>query len=326
MNTAWALLKKTALSFLEDDVIPLGASLAYYSLISLGPLLVLILTIFSKAVGRGPAEEWIMEQVQLLAGSRAMDMAQVVLEEASRPELSSLGAILTIGLLVFGATAVFNNLQGALNRIWGVKAGGHIVKNILRTRLAAFIMVVALGGLMLVSVLVTTVVSWVGPLLDPLQSVLPFVRLAELITSVLLLWLFVAATFQILPDVKISWRDIWMGSLATAVLLYLGKYGVAALLARSARASMYGAAGSLFLLLMWVYLSAQVYFLGAEFTQVWARRQGRDIEPESYAYRARTVPASQVEKEKAQEAAEGEEGGGTEGEGEEAEGQEDSPG
>jgi membrane protein len=294
MKTAWWLLKTTAKNFLADDVIPMGASLAYYSLISLGPLLVLALTVFSKAVGRGPAEDWILEQVMLLAGERAMNIAQVVLDEASRPDLGSLGALLTLGLLLFGATAVFNNLQGALNRIWGVKPGTHMLRNILRTRMAAFFMVVALGVLMLVSVVVSTALSWVGPLLEPVQTVLPFIHLAELITTVLLLWLFVAATFQILPDVNISLRDVWMGSLATAVLLYLGKFGVSALLARSARASMYGAAGSLFLLLMWVYLSAQVFFLGAEFTQAWARLRGREIEPESYAYRATTVPVSEV--------------------------------
>lgn len=294
MKNLWALVKETVLLFLEDNVIHWGASLAYYSLISLAPLLVLGLTVFGKVVGTGPAEGWILEQVQLLAGDRAVTMAQTVLREASRPDLGSLGAILTIGLLLFGATAVFNNLQGALNTIWGVKPGSHMVKNVLRTRLAAFLMVVSLGGLLVVSALVSTVLSWIGPLLDPVDSILPFVRLAELVTSVLLLWLFVAATFRVLPDVEISWKDVWMGSLSTAVLLYVGKVGLSTFLAHSARASMYGAAGSLFLLLMWVYFSAQVFFLGAEFTQVWARQQGRDIRPKSYAYRAETVPLKEL--------------------------------
>jgi len=287
MNALWKLLRDTVMSFLEDDVIHWGASLAYYSLLSLGPLLILGITIFGKAVGAGPAETWILDQVQILAGARAEDLARTVIREASEPNLGSLGAILTIGLLIFAATAVFNNLQGALNRIWGVRASSHMIKNILRTRLAAFSMVVALGVLLVVSVLVSTILNWVGPLLDPIDSILPFVKVAELLASVVLLWLLVAATFQILPDVKISWRDVWMGSLATAVLLYLGKLGLSAFLANSARASMYGAAGSLFLLLMWVYFSAQVFFIGAEFTQVWARQQGRDIQPESYAVRVR---------------------------------------
>lgn len=289
MKRLWELLRDTLKSFLMDDVIHWGASLAYYSLISLAPLLVLGLAVFGKLVGTGPAESWILEQVQLLGGDRAMEMAQTVLGEASQPDLGSLGAILTIGLLLFGATAVFNNLQGALNRIWGVQPGSHVLRNVLRTRVAAFFMVVSLGFLMVVSVLVSTILSWVGPLLDPIEAILPFVQLAELITTVLLLWLLVAITFQILPDVKISWRDVWMGSLATAILLYLGKYGLSAFLAHSARASMYGAAGSLLLLLMWVYFSAQVFFIGAEFTQVWARYRGRDIHPESYAYRTKTV-------------------------------------
>lgn len=293
MKELWTIIKATVVGFLEDDVIHWGASLAYYALLSLGPLLILGLTIFGKAVGAGPAETWILEQVRLLAGPRAENLAQTVIREASQPNLGSLGAILTIGLLLFGATAVFNNLQGALNRIWGVQAGSHIVKNILRTRMAAFFMVVALGFLMVVSVVVSTMLSWAGPLLDPIDSILPFVKLAELLASVVLLWLLVAAIFQILPDVKISWRDVWMGSLATAVLLYLGKLGLSAFLANSARASMYGAAGSLFLLLMWVYFSAQVFFIGAEFTQVWAQHQGRDIQPESYAHRVRTEPVEE---------------------------------
>jgi membrane protein len=288
----FSLLKDTVLAFLKDDVIHWGASLAYYSLISLGPLVVLAMTIFGKAVGTGEAEDWILEQVHLLAGPRGMELAQTVLEEASRPDLGSVGAILTIALLLFGATAMFANLQGALNRIWGVVAGSGVIKNILRTRIAAFFMVLALGGILILSVLVSTVVSWLGPLIDPIEAILPFLRVAEPVTSILLLWAFVAAALQILPDVKIHWRDVWVGALSTAVVLYVLKYALAAFLARNAFASMYGTAGSLFLVLMWIYFSAQVFFLGAEFTKVWARHQGRRIRPEDYAFLAKTVEAN----------------------------------
>jgi membrane protein len=279
----WGLLKKTIRNFLEDDVIHWGASLAYYSLISLAPLVLLAMTIFGKVIGTGEAEDWILEQVQLLAGPRGMELAQTVLEQASQPELGSVGAILTIALLLFGATAMFANLQGALNRIWGVRAGSGVIRNILRTRVVAFLMVLALGGILIFSVVVSTVMSWIAPLLDPLEAALPAFRIAEPFTSILLLWVFVTAAFQILPDVKIHWRDVWVGALATAVVLYGGKYALSAFLARNAFASMYGTAGSLFLVLMWIYFSAQVFFLGAEFTQVWARRQGRRIQPQSYA-------------------------------------------
>jgi len=199
--------------------------------------------------------------------------------------MGSGGTILTLTLLLFGATAVFANLQGALNRIWGVKDDSPFIENVLRTRLAAFLMVLSLGGILLASAVISIVVAWLGPLLAPLQSALPFVQLAELITSVSLLWLFVAATFVILPDADIHWRDVWVGSLVTAGLLYLGKYGLSAFLARNAFASIYGTAGSVLLGLMWIYFSAQVFFLGAEFTQVWTHHRGRMIRPEGHAVR-----------------------------------------
>ncbi len=285
------LLWETFRNWLEDDVIHWGASLAYYSLVSLAPLVVLAMTILGKVMGSGSAERWVLDQVRLLSGPRAEDLAETVIQQASRPDLSSLGAILTILLLLFGATAIFTNLQGALNRIWGVQAGSTIVRNVVRTRVAAFFMVLALGGLLLASVLVSTIVSWASPLLNPLNPFVPFFQIGDLVTSLLLLWLFVTATFQILPDVKISWRDVWVGALATAVLLVAGKYLLAWFLARNAFASMYGTAGSLFLLLMWVYFSAQVFFMGAEFTEVWARHRGRSIQPESYAFRTKVVEA-----------------------------------
>ncbi len=293
------LLGDTVRAFLEDDVIHWGASLAYYSLISLAPLVVLAMSIFGKVVGQSRAEDWILDQVGLLAGPRGQEIARTVLEQASRPELGSWGALLTVGLLLFGATAVFTNLQGALNRIWGVRAGSALIRNIVRTRIAAFTMVLALGGLLVLSMVTSTAMSWVGPLLDPLGSYLPLVRIGELLTTIILLWVFVSVTFIILPDVKISWRDVWVGGLATAFLLYLGKYALAAFLARNAFASMYGTAGSLFLLLMWIYFSGQVFFLGAEFTQVWAQARGRQIEPEEYAHRAQMVEVDAEEKDEA---------------------------
>ncbi len=292
-TSVFGLIWETFRNWLEDDVIHWGASLAYYSLVSLAPLVVLAMTILGKVVGSGEAEEWVLDQVRLLSGPRGMDLAQTVIQEANRPDLGSVGAVLTILLLLFGATAIFTNLQGALNRIWGVQAATPLVRNVLRTRAAAFFMVLMLGGLLFVSVIVSTLVSWAGPVLDPLNPLFPVVQVADVVTSLLLLWLFVAATFQILPDVRISWRDVWVGALATAVLLVLGKYVLAWFLARNAFASMYGTAGSLFLLLMWVYFSAQVFFMGAEFTEVWARHRGRSIQPETYAHRTKTVPVDE---------------------------------
>jgi membrane protein len=275
----------------EDDVSHWGAALAYYALISLAPLVVLGMTLLGRLGATAEAGAWILDQVRILAGPRARDVVGTVLEEAGHFQMRSGGAIVTLAVLLFGATAVFANLQSVLNRIWGVRSEGPFLKELVRTRMAAFLMVLSLGGILIVSAAAGTVLSWLGPLLDPLQSALPFVQLAELFASVLLLWLFVVATFVILPAVEIHWRDVWVGSLATAVALYVGKYGLSAFLARNAFASLYGAAGSLFLGLIWIYFSAQAFFLGAEFTQVWAHGRGRLIQPGDHAVRTKVVEA-----------------------------------
>lgn len=282
-------LKELVWTWLEDDVFHWGGSLAYYFLISLAPLVVLAMTILGRVVKTEEARAWVLDQVRLLTGPQGEEIAMTVIEEATRPDFGSLGAVLTILLFLFAATAVFTNLQGALNQIWGVEAKTKILRNIIRTRIMAFLMVLALLGLLMASVVVSTLVSWFGPVIEPLETIFPFVQLADLGTSIVLLWLFVAALFLILPDVKISWRDVWFGALVTATVLALGKYALAAFLSRNALASMYGTAGSLFILLMWVYFSTQALLLGAEFTQVWAKRGGRSIEPEDYAARTRTI-------------------------------------
>lgn len=283
------LLKETFGAFLADDALHWGASLAYYSLISLAPLVILGMTLLGKLAGAGTAEVWILDQVRFLSGPRGVELARTVLEEASQPDFGSLGAVLTVLLLLFGATAVFVNLQNSLNEIWGVKAGTGIIRDLLRARLSAFLMVLALGGMILASVVASTLVSWAGPLLDPLDSAFPLVRLADHLTSLVVLWLFVAAAFWLLPDARIAWVDVSVGAFATAILLILGKLFLASFLARNALGSIYGTAGSILLLLMWVYYSTQVLLLGAEFTKVWARSRGREIQPESYAVRVETV-------------------------------------
>lgn len=288
----------TLKAWLDDDAFHWGAAIAYYSMISLGPLIVLAVTLLGRLFGSGAVEQRVLEQVELLAGPRGVEVARTVLEQAARPEMSSVGAVLTIAILLFGATAVFVNFQNALNRIWAVQPKSGMLRNMLRTRLSAFLVVLALGALMVVSVVLGALIGWAGPLVEPIEAMLPFVKAADLVTSLILLWLFVGALYWILPDAKISPRDVWVGALVTAILLVAGKYALSAFLARNAFASMYGTAGSILLLLLWIYYSAQVFFIGAEFTQVWARKRGREIEPESYAARMEIVhrhPGEDVE-------------------------------
>ena len=289
----FGLLRATFEEWQKDDAIHWGASLAYYSMISLAPLVVLAMTILGRIAGAGQAESWVLDQVRVLSGPRGAELARTVMEEASRPDLGSLGAVLTILLLLFGATAVFANLQGSLNQIWGVQARTGILENLVRTRISAFLMILALAGMIVVSVVVSTLLTWIGPLLDPVDAFLPMIRLADTVTSLVILWLFAAAAFWFLPDVKMQWRDVAVGALATAILLIAGKLVLASFLARYAFVWMYGTAGSILILLMWVYYSSQVFFLGAEFTKVWTRSRGRAIRPEDYAVRVNTVRAGE---------------------------------
>ncbi|MEQ9399078.1 MAG: YihY/virulence factor BrkB family protein [Longimicrobiales bacterium] len=289
------LLSRTVRGFIDDDAPRWGAALAYYTVVSLAPLVVLAVPVLGWILGQGSAETRVIEQAGLLAGPRAVEVARTILDEANGPGLGSWGAALTVLLFLFGATAVFSNLQDALNHIWSVRPSTGVVRNLVRSRATAVLMVLGLGVLTLASVVVGTVSGWVAPRIEILDGMLPVVWAADLLTSVLLLWLFVGAVFWVLPDVRIHWSDVWVGALATAVLLVVGRFALTAFLARNAMASMFGAASSIFLLLVWIYFSAQVFLLGAEFTQVWARASGRRIRPESYAKSFRVVEADDDE-------------------------------
>ncbi|MGK7313240.1 MAG: YihY/virulence factor BrkB family protein, partial [Candidatus Longimicrobiales bacterium M2_2A_002] len=266
-----------------------GAAIAYYSVVSLAPLVVLAVTGLGHVVENQRAERWILDQLQLLAGPQAVEVASGVIEQTGQLELASLGGIATILLLAFAATAVFTNLQRALNGIWAVEPRSGMLRNLARSRVAAFVMVLLLGGLIVVSLVLGTVLGWIRPVIEPVERLFPLFRVADLLGSVFVLWAAVTAVFWVLPDVRISWRDVRTGAFVTAVLLVLGKLALASFLANSASASLYGTAGAIFLLLLWVYYSAMVFFLGAEFTQVWARARGREIMPEDYAVRIVTV-------------------------------------
>ncbi len=283
------LLKETVEEFRRDDALRWGAAIAYYGVVSLAPLVALGVTGLGRVVKNDRAERWILEQVRILAGPQVAEVAASVARQAQQLDFTSFGAVLTGLLLVLGATAVFVNLQRALNRIWSVEPRRGLIGQLVRSRLAAFATVLALGGLMVLAVVTGAVIGWIRPLVSGLGPYLPFVRAADLLSSLVLLWLAVSAVFWVLPDVDVSWRDVWFGGLVTAALLVVGKAVLSGFLASSIVASLYGTAGAIFLLLLWVYYSAGVFFLGAEFTQVWARHRGREIRPQPHAVSIRVV-------------------------------------
>lgn len=283
LRRALGLVRQTFHKWREDDILRWGAAIAYYSVVSLAPLVAIGVTALGQVVRNDRAERWILEQVRVLAGPPVAEVASSVAREASTLHFASPGAIVTGGLLVFSAMAVFVNLQHALNRIWSVQARSGVIRDLVRTRVAAFATVGALGVFMIAAVISGAVLGFLKPALAPVEPYFPLFQAADFVSSLLLLWLVISVVFRVVPDVEISWRDVGFGALLTALLLVIGKAILSWVLSSSVVASLYGTAGAIFALLIWVYYSANVFFLGAEFTHVWARTRGRAIRPQSHA-------------------------------------------
>lgn len=266
-----------------------GATLAYFALFSLGPLLLLVVGIGGRILGADQTRETVVRQLQPVLGNRGASIAETVLNEGTFPGFGSLPAVLSLLLLLLTATAVFANLRGALNAIWSVRPVTGTFKNLLRTRLTAFVMILVVGALILASTVAGTTIAVLTPYLEnwlPGGSLL--VRALEIVSSVAVLWLAFAVTFRFVPDAHVAWRDLWVGALFTSILFVLGKFLIGLYLAQSNLDTLYGAAGTLFVFVVWLYYSSQILILGATFTREWARGRGREITPRTYAARVVT--------------------------------------
>lgn len=283
-KASWAsslagILRDTAVEWLEDGIPARGAALAYYVLLSLGPLLVLIVGVLEFFLTGEEVRAAVMSTVRANLGPRAAETVATVLAEAQVPELLSLQSVLTLLLLFFGATAAFTNIRGSLDAIWGVKrdtaSTKQIALDLLKARARGFVMVVVTGAVLTVSFLITSVASVMA---EYLQTWLPqgwvLVQLADATLSLVFIGLLFAAVYRTLPSVRVEWDTVWVGAFATALLFVIGKWVVATILARSSWTSYYGPGASVVAFLAWIYFSAQIFFLGAEFTQVWSRRRG----------------------------------------------------
>ncbi len=309
------LLKEAAAEWSDDNAARLGAALAYYSIFSLAPLLIIVVAVIS-AVWAGQSADLqarIVEELQRLIGPEGATAVEGMLQNASRPGAgSTLAAVLGVVALIFGATGVFVQLQGALNTVWDVrpKPGGGLT-NFARTRLLSFGMILGVGFLLLVFLIVSAIVSaigsfaqaratafgevigdfWFAEVLAGFSPGLQFLfRVLDIVISLGVITLLFALIYRVLPDVKIAWRDVWFGAAVTAGLFVLGKILLGLYLGNTSAASAYGAAGSLVLLLLWIYYSAQIFFFGAELTQVWAKRYGSRIRPSSRSFLISSEP------------------------------------
>lgn len=293
----WRLLKETAIEFFEDDPMGYSASIAFYTIFSMPAILIIVVTIAGSAYEQQAVQGGLMTQIESLIGPQSAAEIQNILANTSESKSSFIAKIIGIGTLIFSATTVFVSLQNGLNKIWGIrpKPERGIIKFILN-RLLSLAMIISIGFLLLVSLMVDTMVVVFKNFLSEFLSGVTFYLVASfnLVFSIMVITFVFAMIFKILPDAKIQWKTVWVGAFVTTLLFSTGKYLIGFYLGNSSVGSAYGAAGSLVLLLIWVYYSSVLVLFGAEFTYVYARIKGHHIQPNDDAV---IVKIREIEKE-----------------------------
>lgn len=280
------LLRTTTKEWIEDKCPQLGAALAYYTVFSLAPLMLVLLALFGLIYGGSDqAREKILDQLRYLIDPSGVKVIQDIANNAAQPKAGVWAAVLGIVIALFGASGIFGQLQDALDTIWDVKPKPRQgILGFIRARFLSFAMVGGVCFLLLVSL---TVENLLRALHNYLQSIVPgghYLGLAVFyVFDVAIIVLLFAMIFRFLPDAKIAWRDVWTGAALTAILFIIGKVLLGLYLGSGAAGSAYGAASSLVTLLLWVFYSAQILLFGAEFTKVYANAYGSQIEPEEHA-------------------------------------------
>jgi membrane protein len=281
-----ALFKNTASEWIQDKCPQLGAALAYFTVFSLAPLVLVLLAVFGLIFGGSDqAQHKITEQLQYLIDPSGIKVIQDIAANASKPQAGIIATAIGVFLALFGASGVFGQLQDALNTIWGVKPkpGGGVM-GFIRTRFLSFAMVGGVCFLLLVSLTVETVLRGFSAYLKNVMPGGDILALALfLLFDVAVVISLFAMIFRYLPDAKVAWRDVWIGATLTAILFALGKFVLGLYLGSGAAGSAYGAASSLITLLLWIYYAAQILLFGAEFTQVYANTYGTHVEPQEHA-------------------------------------------
>jgi membrane protein len=280
-RTVASLARDTFDKWRRDDALQLGAALAYYTVFSLAPLLIVAIAVAGLVFGEDAARGQVVDEVKDFLGPEGARTIQATIERAGRGHSGLLATLLGLGTIFFGSSAVFGQLRKSLNQIWDVQPpvdGGFL--HVVRSRIASFGMVLGVGFLLLVSLALSAVVTAVG---DYLGGQLPVLRVGlgalDLLLSLATSTLLFAMIYRFLPDVRLAWSDVWLGAGVTALLFSIGKQSIGFYLGRSGATSIYGAAGSLVLILLWVYYSSQILFLGAEFIHVYTHRQRSVDEP-----------------------------------------------
>lgn len=277
LTQIWGLTKTSGNAWLDDYAPSMGAALSYYTLFSLAPMLIISIAVAGFFFGAEAARGEIFEQLRGLLGEEGAAAIQGLLKSANEPAEGVIATLVGFVMLVIGATTVFAELQSDLDRIWrspAVKSGGSIWF-LIRTRLLSFGMVLGMGFLILVSLIMSAMVAalgkWWGGYFGGWETLL---QLVNFVVSFALITVSFAAIYKFMPRVKIAWRDVWIGAFVTALLFSIGKFLISLYIGKTGVASSFGAAGSFVVVMVWVYFSAQIFLLGAEFTWVYAHRHG----------------------------------------------------
>lgn len=274
LQTYWSLLKDSVVAFINDEALSRGAAMAFYAVTSLAPILLIVIAIAGLVFGEEAAQNAIVEQLTGLMGQSSAEVLQTAIKSASDTTSGTIGTIIGVVTLIITASGVFGEMQTALNAIWKVDSSGASISRLVRARIVSIGLVAALGFLLIVSLVMSTVIAAVG---NVITGHLPFgdviISVLNTVISFLLLAALFAAIYKVLPDRKLEWRDVIVGACITSALFTIGKSLIGWYLGSSAVASAYGAAGSLLIVMLWVYYSSEIFLLGAEFTHQWWLRR-----------------------------------------------------
>lgn len=283
----WDVLKQIIDEWSDDKAPKLGAALSYYTVFSLAPLLIISIAVAGFIFGQDAAQGSIVREIESLVGREGAVLIQTAIKNSANTESGIIATVISAVTLAVAATAAFIELQDSLNTIWKVKSKpGQAIKEFLRTRLISFTLVVAIGFLLLVSLVISAALTALNQFMGSFFSIPLFIlQIINIVISLGVIFVLFSMIYKMLPDVKLSWKDVRIGALVTTILFVIGKYLIGLYLGSSTISSTYGAAGSLAILLVWVYYSAQILFLGAEFTYVYATRFGSGVQPSDHAVR-----------------------------------------
>ncbi len=285
LNVIWKLLSATYTKWTADRAQGLGAALAFYSIFSLAPLLLIVIAIVGLVFGQETAQDRIIGQIQGVVGEESAKAIHSMIEESRNPASGILATVLALVLLLLGATGVFVQLQEALNTIWRVeeKPGEGLWKSI-KNRFISLLAVLGTGFLLLISLVISAALSAIGSTLEhflPVPGLL--LQLINLFVSFAIVTLLFAMIYKLLPDASIQWSDVWSGAIITSLLFTIGKFLIGFYLSKSDVGGAYGAAGALAVMLIWVYYASQIFLFGAAFTAVYAHARGSKLAPSPHA-------------------------------------------